>query len=297
MGDSEEYTSAEQSGADRPADPQEPVAPAPPEHDYAAGDPLAAIQAELLMEEPDEPGAPVGIEAPEIGSDVEQAPAAPHEAPIEPLSDGSASPEASEPEPDAEPAVAVEQLDAEPDLAAAPFVGDAVTDDDLAAAVAASTESVGDAEIIETPTAVVDAETPAEAAVAPAPPVSAQPVEAAEIPGAIYGAPWWPYLVYFGLWVAVAAVGVWQFKTMPAGEPIYEAIFYRYFLFAGLVLSALGPVLVLGVWLVCRESDRRQRKGLFTSALLKGAFFTLLGVIVWWGTLLAVDFIRFGRFF
>lgn len=277
MGDPDEYTTSQPEPTGPAADPQEPVVDPAAEHEFAVADPIAAIQAQLLMEDLDQPSTPTGVEPVEVGPDVELAPEAPYEPPVEPLLDGSAPPEAGEKEPDIEPCapegVAVDE--------------GAVSDEDLAAAVAASNESVGDAEII----------LPAAAAEPVAAP-DVQPIpDAAGLPTARYGAPWWPYFTYFLIWAAVAGVGVWQFQLLPAGQPIYEAFFYRWFLFAGLVLSALGPVLVLAVWLACRESENRQRRGLFTSALLKGAFFTLLGVIVWWGTLLAVDFLRFGRLF
>jgi hypothetical protein len=155
------------------------------------------------------------------------------------------------------------------------------SDDDLAVAIAVSSEQV------ETEATLADIapntvhEGPAEEI------VSEQLVRS--------GAPWWPFLVYLGLWFVLAGVAVWQFQELPHDTVIYETQQYTVFVFGGLVLAATGVLLILAVWLGARMSPTRQRVGLFSSAFLKGAAFLLIGIVVWWGTLMALDYLRLGR--
>ena len=111
------------------------------------------------------------------------------------------------------------------------------------------------------------------------------------------GIPLWPYLVYFGLWLVFAAVLVWQAMLVPAGTPIYELDLYGFSILAGMVLTALGPLLAIGVWLAAWIAHPNARKGLFSRAFIIGAVTTLAGVLVWLIALGALDMLRLGRAF
>jgi hypothetical protein len=156
------------------------------------------------------------------------------------------------------------------------------SDEDIAAAVAAAADQVGtEATLDDIAPATVHANGEA-----------APPEEIA----AKYGAPWWPFLVYLCLWIVFAALAVWKFQQLPAGAPVYEAEQYALFVFGGLVLAGTGVFLIPMVWLVARTSPKRHRAGLFSSAFIKGAAMILLGVVIWWGTIMALDYLRLGRF-
>jgi hypothetical protein len=118
-----------------------------------------------------------------------------------------------------------------------------------------------------------------------------------EISGPRFGAPWWPFLIYLVAWIAFAGLGIWQLTQLPATQVAYETQTYSLFVLGGLIMAAVGPILVLAVWLSSWISSARQSKGLFSSAFIKGAFITLLGVALWWGTFMALDFMRLGRTF
>jgi hypothetical protein len=155
------------------------------------------------------------------------------------------------------------------------------TDDELAAAIAASNEQVGTDSTLDDIAPHTTHDEPAE--------------EFASESDLRYGAPWWPFLVYLGLWCAFAGVAIWQFGKLATGTVIYETQQYTLFVFGGLVLAAVGVILILAVWLGARLSSKRHRAGLFTSAFIKGAAFILIGVVVWWGTFMALDYLRLGR--
>jgi len=287
MGESEEYIpaqSAEQGLA--PEQGEQPAEETPsglPEQVEPADDPIAAIQQQLAMEDAGAAAETVADTVAADGTEVahdttpsDELPAELVAVPVE-IEEPASS---EEPQSDVTSEAAVDEALIEQPAEEMPPPEEAVvSDEDLSAAVAAASESVGDAEIVA--------------------PVAAPEIVAAEVtlPSARYGAPWWPFFIYLGLWAVVAGVGVWQLDLLPVEQVIYDSMTYRWLLFAGLVMAAMGPVLVLAVWLASRESEKRQRHGLFTSALFKGAFFTMLGVMIWWGTLLAVDFLRFGRLF
>jgi len=108
--------------------------------------------------------------------------------------------------------------------------------------------------------------------------------------------PWWPYLVYLGAWVVLASAAVWQLMQLPVGQVAYESTAYSLTILGGLIMMAVGPLLILAVWFGTRANrSADHRTGLLTSALLKGAFVTLSGAIVWWAALVIVDYLRLGR--
>jgi hypothetical protein len=168
------------------------------------------------------------------------------------------------------------------------------------AALQADLEAEGEA--AEDPTTEIEAPPePAEAvAETVAAPVGGTP-EAAEdskdiaLPVDRPGVPIWPFLIYFALWVIFAGLLVWQSLQAPSGTPIYELNLYGMSILAGLILTAIGPVLAIGVWFVSWLSRPGARSGLFSRCLIIGALTTLGGVALWLIALGAVDMLRLGR--
>lgn len=108
--------------------------------------------------------------------------------------------------------------------------------------------------------------------------------------------PMWPFLLYSGLWLVLAGLAVWQLLAVSAGQAVYESPAYGLATLGGLVMTALGPLLALSVWfIVWWGAEARQRAGLLSAALIRGAVTTLGGVVVWWAALILVDTLRLGR--
>jgi len=285
MGEFEDETVAEPAEAEPAAQPQPEPGPEqaeaqvqPADVPAADDDPIAAIQDGLLFEEP--------ALTPAADELVEDSPAPDAPAPSEfddfvtaaaaDITD--TAPGAGDTLPASEPGSASDIAD----IAVAPELADAETsDDDLAAAIAASNEQVGTEATLDDIAPGTTHDVPAE--------------EILSEEALRYGAPWWPFLVYLGLWIAFAGLAVWQFDMLAQGTVLYETQQYTLFVFGGLVLAAAGVILIPAVWLGARLSPKRHRAGLFTSAFIKGAVFVLIGVVVWWGTFMALDYLRLGR--
>ncbi len=109
------------------------------------------------------------------------------------------------------------------------------------------------------------------------------------------GVPIWPFIVYFAAWVVFAALLVWQFMQTPAGMPLYELAIYGPSILLGLVLTVMGPLVAIAVWLVVWLTRPGARAGLFSRCLILGAVATLGGVAVWLVALGVVDMLRLGR--
>jgi hypothetical protein len=109
------------------------------------------------------------------------------------------------------------------------------------------------------------------------------------------GVPIWPFVVYFAAWVVFAGLLVWQFMQTPAGMPLYELTIYGPSILVGLVLTVMGPLVAIAVWLVVWLTRPGDRSGLFSRCLILGAVATLGGVAVWLVALGAVDMLRLGR--
>jgi len=116
-----------------------------------------------------------------------------------------------------------------------------------------------------------------------------------DFPSQSGGVPIWPFLVYFALWVVFAGLLVWFFLQTPAGVPLYELTLYGPSILAGLVLTALGPLLAIGVWIMLWMARPGARAGLFSRSFILGAVVTLAGVALWLVALGAVDMLRLGR--
>ncbi len=153
----------------------------------------------------------------------------------------------------------------------------------------------------------VEAEEAAEPETAEAPVAETAPVAVHEIDGESAdskqmalpddraGVPLWPFLVYFGLWVVFAGLLIWQFMQTPAGTPVYEVGMYGASILAGLVLTVLGPLVAIAVWIFAWLSRPGARAGLFSRSLIIGAVTTLAGVALWLIALGAIDMLRLGR--
>lgn len=108
--------------------------------------------------------------------------------------------------------------------------------------------------------------------------------------------PWWPFLAYLGAWIVLAAAAVWRLLQLPATQVAYESQAYALTVLGGLIMTAVGPLLIVTVWITeWARRPKSQRAGLLTSALLKGALVTLTGAIIWWAALIIVDYLRLGH--
>ncbi|MBI5231170.1 MAG: hypothetical protein HY876_03280 [Coriobacteriales bacterium] len=150
--------------------------------------------------------------------------------------------------------------------------------------IAAATEEVAEGE------SALAAQSEAEATTAE----EGAEMEAAE--SLVAAAPTWPFVAYLVLWGALCVLAGWQLSQIPIGQALSTTEIYRIAVIGGVVMTVAGPVLIFSVWLAAwlRAGDR-SRAGLLASSLLKGSVVTLLGVVMWWGTFLIVDQLRFGR--
>jgi hypothetical protein len=128
-------------------------------------------------------------------------------------------------------------------------------------------------------------------------PVAATAAGSQEPSSAIAGqVPWLPFMVYLGAWVILAVAAVWQLLQLPADQVVYESTAYVLTILGGLLMTAMGPILILAVWLATRSNrSAQEREGLLTSALMKGALVTLGGAVIWWASLVTIDYLRLGR--
>lgn len=131
--------------------------------------------------------------------------------------------------------------------------------------------------------APVPAEVPA-----PAPHATLADATLAEAVGG--GVSWVPFAVYLGAWVALSALSAYLLQGATADQPARWLPEYAALLWAGVGLAATGPVLSLAVWLAARAGrPRGHRRGLFASAMTRGALAALLGVIIWVATLYILE--------
>ena len=107
--------------------------------------------------------------------------------------------------------------------------------------------------------------------------------------------PWWPFLVLLAAWLGVVTGLFFTLSYESAAAPLVQQESYPYVILAGLVLAILGPIVSLTVWFVMwLRAGKGHREGLLTVSLVRGAGVTLLGVLAWWGAIVALDALRLG---
>jgi hypothetical protein len=105
---------------------------------------------------------------------------------------------------------------------------------------------------------------------------------------------WIPFLIYDAIWLVFAGLIVWQFSELPVTKAIYESDLYTLAVLGGVVLAAVGPLLILAVWIGSWGKEGSRKGPLLVSSLIKGSVATLVGVVLWWGALLLLDQLRLG---
>jgi hypothetical protein len=107
----------------------------------------------------------------------------------------------------------------------------------------------------------------------------------------------WPaFAVYVGAWAVLIAGMVYALLPDARAHDIINADLYVWFLFGGVALTALGPILGLVVWLAIRSKmEKKARAGLLTRCLIWSATWCFLGTAAWWAGLTALDLVAAGR--
>lgn len=172
---------------------------------------------------------------------------------------------------------------------------------------------------------VPDIKTPAEAATAPAAPeepsgettagdveqdatvVEAQadepqpvatvldPADAVLVEAVTGGLTWIPFAVYLALWVVLVGLSAYLLYGASADQPARWMPEYVPLLWSGVALTALGPILSMAVWLVARaRRPKSERRGLFASAMTRGALVAFFGVAIWVATLFVLELVAGG---
>ncbi len=263
--DGVEGSSTEPPAVEPPTDP--PAEPAAVGPGPAPADDPAAAETILVAEPTSEPAVPPADELAEEPSAEGATGATEAPAPQEP--EEPSEPTGEEPEP-AEPTGEESEADAQDESV-----------DDVAAAVAAASENVqGESTFDDIAPGTVAAEGAAAVEV-----VHDRSANAVSI---------WPFVVYDLFWAAFAGLLIWQFQTLPAGTPVYEAELYPTALLVGVILVGAGPLLILVSWIASWGKPGSTKGRLFISALVKGSVATLLGVTMWWAALMVLDQIRLG---
>ena len=106
------------------------------------------------------------------------------------------------------------------------------------------------------------------------------------------GLTWVPFAIYLGVWIALAAASAYVLRAATAESPARWMPEYPTLLWAGVVLSAAGPILSFIVWLVARaRRPEASRRGLLASSMTRGALAAAFGVLIWIGTLYAIELV------
>ena len=79
--------------------------------------------------------------------------------------------------------------------------------------------------------------------------------ELASHPPQVARAPLWPFIVYDLVWLAFAAFVAWQLLALPTEVGVYDSALYETMLYAGVMLTAAGPLLILVTWLFARKAE------------------------------------------
>ncbi len=124
---------------------------------------------------------------------------------------------------------------------------------------------------------------------APVVPLAADATLAEAVGG---GLSWVPFAFYLGAWIVLAAASAYVLRDATAESPARWMPEYPLLLWAGVVLTAAGPVLSFIVWIVERgHHPDGSRRGLFASAMIRGALGAVFGVLIWVGTLYTIELV------
>jgi hypothetical protein len=107
-----------------------------------------------------------------------------------------------------------------------------------------------------------------------------------------------PFFVYIAVWLLFTVAMVLALAGPAQAGGLDTAPVYPAFVFGGLFLTVVGPVLSLIVWsLARRRAPEGERRGLFASALLRGSLATFAGVALWWVGIIVLNYLKTGRLF
>ena len=119
---------------------------------------------------------------------------------------------------------------------------------------------------------------------------SVAPEEQSEECPAVVRVTWTPFGLYLAAWVALAAASAYLLRGATAESPARWMPEYPGLLWVSIMLVGAGPVLSFVVWLVVRGKHADgHRQGLLASAMMRGALAAVLGVMIWFGTLYAIE--------
>lgn len=163
-------------------------------------------------------------------------------------------------------------------------------------------------EVAQAPVELAEAVQPAEDADAAPPQPTAEPApadtthvsapeapDAALVEGVSGGVTWIPFAVYLAGWIVLAGLSAYFLQGATPESPAQWMPAYEPLLWGGIGLTALGPLMSLGVWLVARAARPSEaRRGLFSSVMTRGALATFFGVLIWVGTLYVLELLGSG---
>lgn len=121
------------------------------------------------------------------------------------------------------------------------------------------------------------------------------PADAVFVEAVSGGLTWIPFAIYLGLWIVLAGLSAYLLYGASPDQPARWMSEYVPLLWSGVGLTALGPVLSVGVWLVARaRRPKSERRGLFSSAMTRGALAAFFGVAIWIATLFVLELVASG---
>ncbi|MDO8846935.1 MAG: hypothetical protein Q7W51_00905 [Coriobacteriia bacterium] len=145
------------------------------------------------------------------------------------------------------------------------------------------------------PDADVVAPEEAQPAPAPTPAPAVDSADAALVEAVGGGLTWIPFACYLGLWIVLAGLSAYFLYGASPDQPARWMPEYVPLLWSGVGLTALGPILSVAVWLFARaRRPKSARRGLFASAMTRGALVAFFGVAIWVATLFVLEIVAVG---